>query len=133
MKRGYLAISFSDRNKFDAEIDSLKKTLSKKGLELLVFVDNYYFENNQENKMMKTAFQEIDNSDFLIAELTKKSIGVGIEIGYAHSKQKPIFYLRRKDAEYSTTASGCSKYSIEYENTADLEEKIIKALDNEFN
>ena len=133
MIRGYLAISFSDRKKFDVEIDYLKETLSKKDIDLLVFVDKYYFENNQENLMMATAFQEIDNCDFLIAELTKKSIGVGIEIGYAYSKKKPIFYLRRKGAEYSTTASGCSKYIIEYENEIDLGEKIISALNKEFN
>ncbi len=133
MKKGYLAISFSDRRKFDAEIDSLKKTLLNLDFNLLVFVDKYYFKNNQENQMMKTAFQEIDDSDFLIAELTKKSIGVGIEIGYAYSKQKPIFYLRHKGAEYSTTASGCSKYIIEYETEIDLGEKIISAFKKEFN
>ncbi|MCK5400705.1 MAG: nucleoside 2-deoxyribosyltransferase [Flavobacteriaceae bacterium] len=133
MKKGYLAISYSDRKKFDNEVDYLLKALSKSGVELLVFVDKYCFKRNQEKEMMKVAFEEIDNSDFLIAELTKKSIGVGIEIGYAYSKKKPIFYLRRKGAEYSTTASGCSKHIIEYENKIDLGEKITSALNEERN
>ena len=131
MKKAYLAMSFSDRNKFDDEIDQLHKTLTKYNIQLLVFVDKYCFNENQEKEMMKTAFDEIDNSDFLIAELTKKSIGVGIEIGYAYSKQKPIIYLRRKDAAYSTTAAGCSSHIIEYENKIDLAEKIEFTLNEE--
>ena len=71
-------------------------------------------------------------TDFLIAELTTKSIGVGIEIGYARAKGKPIIYLRKKNSEYSTTASGSSTYSIEYENENDLIElmkTILKWVD----
>ena len=130
-KKAYLAISFSDRKKFDDEIDQLHKTLTKCNIQLLVFVDKYCFNENQEKEMMKAAFKEIDNSDFLIAELTIKSIGVGIEIGYAYSKKKPIIYLRRKGAAYSTTASGCSSHIIEYENKIDLAEKIEFALNEE--
>lgn len=131
MKKAYFAISFSDRNKFDDEIDLLHKTLIKYNIQLLVFVDKYCFNENQEREMMKTAFDEINNSDFLIAELTKKSIGVGIEIGYAYSKKKPIIYLRRKGAAYSNTAFGCSSHIIEYENRDDLAEKIEFTLKDE--
>ena len=130
-KKAYLAISYSDRRKFNDEIDQLHKTLSEKNIKLLVFVDKYCFNKNQEKEMMKVAFEEIDSSDFLIAELTKKSIGVGIEIGYAYSKKKPIIYLRRKGAAYSTTAAGCSSHIIEYENIIDLAEKIEFTLNEE--
>ncbi len=78
--------------------------------------------------MMTTAFKAIDNSDFLIAELTHKSIGVGIEVGYAFSSNKPIIYVRQKGAEYSTTSAGCSRFIIEYENEKNLTEKVIEAL-----
>jgi len=129
MKKAYLAISYSNRKQFDKEIESLQKLFYKKNIELLVFVDKYNFSPSQEKEMMKIAFEEIDKCDFLIAELTTKSIGVGIEIGYAFAKNKPIFYLRKKDAEYSTTASGCSNYVIEYKNEfnlMELMEGIIK-------
>ena len=82
---------------------------------------------------MKTAFQEIDNSDFLIAELTTKSIGVGIEIGYACAKNKPVIYLLKKGSEYSTTASGCSNSIIEYRNEHDLRESMVELLKNKNN
>ena len=128
MKKGYLTISYSNRGLFDNEIESLKKLFQKRNMDLLVFVDKYNFKVNQEKKMMKTAFSEIDNSDFLIAELTTKTIGVGIEIGYAFAKEMPIIYLRKKNAEYSTTASGSSTYIVEYENEFDLYKSIEKIL-----
>ncbi len=126
MKKAYFAISYSNRNQFDKEVESLKNLFNKNNMELLVFVDKYNFKANQEKEMMKVAFEEIDSSDFLIAELTTKSIGVGIEIGYAFAKEKPIFYLRKKDSEYSTTASGCSVSVIAYENELDLVEVVEK-------
>ena len=128
MRRGYLAISYSNRKLFDKEVESLKKLFEKSNMELLVFVDKYNFKSNQEKEMMETAFNEINNSDFLIAELTTKSIGVGIEIGYAFAKEMPTIYLRKKNAEYSTTASGSSTYIVEYENELDLCDSMEKLL-----
>ncbi|MCK5456413.1 MAG: nucleoside 2-deoxyribosyltransferase [Melioribacteraceae bacterium] len=131
MKKAYLAISYSNRKLFDKEVKTLIELCEKNNIKLLVFVDNYNFKENEEKEMMETAFREIDKSDFLIAELTTKSIGVGIEIGYAFAKEKPILYLRKKDSEYSTTASGSSSYIIEYENEFDLRDltdKLLKRL-----
>jgi len=128
MKKAYLAISYSNRKQFDKEVESLQNLFNKNNIELLVFVDKYDFNANQEKEMMKVAFEKIDSSDFLIAELTTKSIGVGIEIGYAFAKEKPIFYLRKKDSEYSTTASGCSISVIDYENELDLYDIMEKLI-----
>jgi len=132
MKKVYFAISYSNRKQFDKEIESLQNLFSKKNMELCVFVDKYNFKANQEEEMMKAAFEEINNSDFLIAELTTKSIGVGIEIGYAFAKEKPVVYLRKNDSEYSTTASGCSFSVIEYENELDLVETMERLLNTKF-
>ena len=128
MKKAYLAISYSNRKLFDKEVKTLIELCEKNNIKLLVFVDKYNFKEKEEKEMMETAFWEIDNSDFLIAELTTKSIGVGIEIGYAFAKEKPILYLRKKGSEYSTTASGSSSYIIEYENEFDLRKSIDKLL-----
>jgi len=128
MKQAYLAISYSKRKDFDKEIETLTQLLAENNIKLLVFVDKYSFEKNQEKEMMKTAFQEIDKSDFLIAELTNKAIGVGIEIGYAYAKEKPVFYIRKKGSKLSTTALGSSSYVIEYENELDLKESMKKLL-----
>ncbi len=128
MNKAYFAISYSYRKQFDKEIESLQNLFNKKNIELLVFVDKYNFIANQEKEMMKVAFEEIDSSDFLIAELTTKSIGVGIEIGYSFAKKKPVIYIRKRDSEYSATASGTSNHIIEYENELDLVNKMEKLL-----
>jgi nucleoside 2-deoxyribosyltransferase len=128
MKKAYLVISNSNRILFDDEVESLKNLFNGNDLELLFFVNKYNFKASQEKEMMKTAFNEIDSSDLLVAEITTKSICVGIEIGYAFAKEMPIIYLRKKNAEYSTTASGSSTYTVEYENTFDLKETMEKLL-----
>ncbi len=124
MKKAYFAISYSNRNKFDKEIACLQHLCSENNIDLLIFVDKYNFQPNQEREMMQTAFEEIDSADIFIAELTTKAIGVGIEIGYARAKEKSIFYLKRKGAEHSTTAAGSADYIIEYEDVLDLENQI---------
>jgi nucleoside 2-deoxyribosyltransferase len=129
MKKGYFAISFADRKKFAKITDYLVRYLVKREIALLVFADKYHFKPNQEKEMMTTAFAAIDASDFLIAELTHKSIGVGIEVGYAFSSKKPIIYVRQKGSDYSTTTAGCSSIIIEYDTEKDLANKVIKALD----
>ncbi len=128
MKTAYFGISKSNRVNFDNEINELKKCFAKHSIELFVFVDKYNFKIGQEKEMMNMAFEEIDNSTFLIVELTKKAIGVGIEVGYAFAKQKPIIYIKRKDAKHSTTIEGCSDYSIEYENEFQLSKEIKKII-----
>ncbi len=133
MRKAYFAISYARRKLFNKEVECLTSLFHANNIELLVFVDLNDFKANEEKEMMKAAFKEIDNSDFLIAELTNKSIGVGIEIGYAFAKDKPIFYLRKNGSEYSTTASGCSNYVINYENEFNLVEIMERRLKTEMN
>lgn len=128
MKKVYGAISYSNRKKFDQEIEVLTHLFSELQITFFVFVDHYNFTSNQEQEMMKTAFKEIDSCDFLVAELTTKSIGVGIEIGYAYASKKPVIYLKKDYAEYSTTASGCSQHIIEYQNSQDLVKQMKRYL-----
>ena len=130
MKTAYFGISKSNRVNFDKEIHHLKKCLSKHAIDLLVFVDNYNFKLGEEKEMMNIAFKEIDKSDFLIVELSKKAIGVGIEVGYSFAKRKPIIYIKRKNAKHSTTVDGCSDFIIEYENEFQLAKEIEKVICN---
>ena len=130
MKTAYFGISKSNRIYFDREIEQLKKCLAKHEVDLLVFVDRYNFKAGEEKELMTTTFKEIDRSEFLIVELTKKAIGVGVEVGYAFAKRKPIIYIKRKEAKHSTTVDGCSDFIIEYENEFHLSEEIDKLFIN---
>jgi nucleoside 2-deoxyribosyltransferase len=130
MKRAYLAISFVNRSRFEALVKALKSQLLIHQIELFVFVDEYHFKPEQEQEMMQTAFAEIELSDLLIAELTTKSIGVGIELGYAYAKNKPVLYIRHESAKHSSTASGSAKNTIFYKDTKDLQSKLdVVAID----
>jgi nucleoside 2-deoxyribosyltransferase len=128
MKKAYLAISFVDRETYKALLSDLKTALQKINIDLLVFVEKYHFKANEEQIMMQTAFKEIDSCDFLIAELSNKSIGAGIEMGYAYSKQIPIIYIHHKDAKVSSTALGVAKYHIAYADKKDLSTRLLEVL-----
>ena len=124
MKKAYLSISYQNRKNLSAEIDAIKKKLAADQIELFVFVDNYHFAPTKEKQMMHQAFTDIASADLLIAEVSEKAIGVGIEIGYAAALRKPIIYLRNNQSEHSTTASGSAGYSIIYQNPEDLAQKM---------
>ena len=125
----YFGISKSNRDQLCKEVNSIKKVLKKNHINLEVFVDKYDFAGNEEKEMMRIAFSEIDKCDFLIAELTKKAIGVGVEVGYAKAKGKPIIYMRKVSSEYSTTVGGSSDYLIEYNEETELKIKLEMAIE----
>lgn len=120
MKKAYLAIGYQSRQKLGAEITAIRELLSAHQMELFVFVDQYQFAPEEEKQMMQQAFRDISGSDLLIAEVSEKAIGVGIEIGYAAALGKPIIYLRHARAEHSTTAAGTAGYSVMYTSVAEI-------------
>jgi nucleoside 2-deoxyribosyltransferase len=128
MRKVYFAISFLDRKLFDKEIEIFVQKAKEVEIKILVFVDQYHFADDQEKEMMQIAFQSIDDSDLLIAELSNKSIGVGIELGYAYAQNKPIIYLRKEGSPYSTTTAGCANYSIVYTDAEDMHKKVLALL-----
>lgn len=126
----YLGISKSKRGNFDKEIEAISNCLKRYGLELRVFVDLYSFDRDQEKEMMDNAFDEIEESLFLIAEVSKKAIGVGVEVGYAKARNKPIIYIKRKEASYSTTVGGTADAKIAYLNAAQLEAELQPVIES---
>lgn len=128
MKKAYLAISYQNRKQLHEETEMIRKVLATFQTTLFVFVDEYHFSAQEEKQMMHQAFHEINTADLLIAEVSEKAIGVGIEIGYAAAMKKPVIYLRKADAEHSTTAAGSAGHIIIYSDLSDLAEKLTKAL-----
>jgi nucleoside 2-deoxyribosyltransferase len=120
MKKAYLSIGFQSRSSRSEETETLRSVLAEAGYALFVFVDTYHFSADEEKQMMTAAFREIRDADLLIAEVSEKAIGVGIEIGYAAALNKPVLYLRQTEAEHSTTASGAAGVSIIYRDVAEL-------------
>jgi nucleoside 2-deoxyribosyltransferase len=124
----YISISFSKRKLANKELAAIITTLNEHKIQPFIFVDNYKFDSTQEREMMQQAMTDIDHCDLLIAEVSDKAIGIGIEVGYAKAKNKPIIYIRKKDAEHSTTVSGISDLQIIYSDTNDLQKQLAQAL-----
>lgn len=124
----YISVSYSKRKLIDKELNAITDTLNKFKIVPFIFVDNYKFDLTQERQMMEQAMRDIDNCSILIAETTDKGIGIGIEVGYAKAKNKPVIYVRQKNAEHSTTVSGISDFQIIYEDNNDLQKKLSETI-----
>jgi 2'-deoxynucleoside 5'-phosphate N-hydrolase len=120
----YISISYSKRKLMDEELNAIVDTLKSFSIVPFVFVDQYQFNRSEEQQMMQQAMTDIDRCDILIAETSDKGIGIGIEVGYAKALNKPVIYIRRKEAEHSTTVSGISDFQIIYADTSDLQVKL---------
>ncbi len=120
MKKAYLAIGLQNRQHLSKEVDIIRKVMNGFKYQLFVFVDEKQYAVAEEKEMMRQAFAAIDASDLILAEVSEKAIGVGIEIGYAVAKKKRVIYLRQTNAAHSSTASGAAQYSIFYHNSDQL-------------
>lgn len=128
MRRAYISVSFAKRKELEDELITIKSTLQHYDVDSLIFVDKYKFSLAEETEMMTQAIAVIDACDFLIAEVSHKGIGIGVEVGYAKAKGKIIIYLRNSKAEHSTTVAGVSDYQIIYDDNNDLQDKFSRCL-----
>ena len=78
--------------------------------------------------MMQQAMLSINDCDLLIAETSDKGIGIGVEVGYAKAKEKPVIYMRNKSAEHSTTVSGISDFQVVYKDVTELKQLLSDAI-----
>jgi len=126
--KAYISVSYQSRKSIDHAINVMIQTLNEFDISSLVFVDRYNFDSTQEFEMMERAMAEISSSDLLLAEVSDKGIGIGIEVGYAKAKGKPVVYLRHVRAEHSTTVSGISDFQIVYSDANDLSQKLAQII-----
>ncbi len=123
-------ISYSYVNKAEFKLFDIKlRNFLAKELQInsYSFVFDYKEKTNYKS-LMNAALKKIDDSDLLIAELSYKSIGIGIEVGYAKAKNKKIIYIHKKGTEVSTTVSGVCDIRIEYEDIEDLFIKMKEVI-----
>lgn len=122
--KAYISISYHKRQSLNSALTAIVTVLDELSIEPFVFVDHYKFDAAQEEEMMQAAITELSTCELLIAETSHKGIGIGIEAGYAKALNKPIVYIRHKEAEHSTTLSGISDYRIIYKSADDLQRQL---------
>jgi nucleoside 2-deoxyribosyltransferase len=85
----------------------------------------------------KENLDAVSNSNLLIAEVTKLSIGTGVEIGFALQLNKSIICLAQKDVDITSMVLGPVHLGliklIRYENEADALKKLEKMLKDVIN
>jgi len=122
--KALMSIKFHKDGSNVNKIKEIAHVAKKVGVELkTIFID---YENEgkkhfQPKDLMKMTFEAIENNDILVVELTEKGVGLGIEAGYAFSKNKPIYVIAKKGSDISDTLNGISKEIFFYENVSDLE------------
>ena len=128
--KAYISISYNKRKSLSEALNSITATLAEFNIESFVFVDHHKFAAAEEKAMMQQCVKEIDSCDMLVAETSDKAIGIGIEVGYAKAKNKPVIYIRHKDAEHSTTVSGISDFQIIYTNSSNINQPLAATIIN---
>lgn len=128
MKKAFLSVSLQNRPHLTQVFEAITATLHQFDVMPIDFVTTYQFHTGQEREMMTLACSLIRNADVLIAEVSQKAIGVGIEVGYAAALGLPIIYLRQANAELSTTVGGIATYSLVYQATEDLANQLRLVL-----
>ena len=116
----YFAHSRSHKNEVLDLYQKLKEGLKNVPVSLLSFPFDVRTDNLSDKKLMEKSFQEIDSSDLLLVDLSNKSIGAGIEAGYAKAKGVPVVYVIKRGLPIKRTMSGIASYIIEYNSPSDV-------------
>jgi nucleoside 2-deoxyribosyltransferase len=128
MASAYVAISVDNHKKMTPILTAIRQVLEFYNINPIIFVERYSMSSADHAAMMQLALLNVDLADFLIAEVSEKAIGVGVEVGYAAAKGKPIVYLRKHDAPFSTTVGGIASHTIVYETETELRTKLSHTL-----
>lgn len=105
---------------------AIKKLVESKGIKSFVFQVG-----GKPEEIFRRDYQQLKSSDLIIAEVSERSHGVGIEIGLSYGLGLRRILLLEKGQFVSKLAQGIPQtIVIEYENLSDLEEKLSLALDN---
>ncbi|HEX7651691.1 MAG TPA: hypothetical protein VF439_03180 [Candidatus Paceibacterota bacterium] len=82
----------------------------------------------QEGPVEEITRDMIKGCDVLVAEVTKPSLGAGIEMGWADAFGVPVIALYEKGATPSFSIDNVVTKRIEYENADDMLEKLADTL-----
>ncbi len=124
MKKIFIAAPYTENfeNGFLLKVESVLKKLNHEPI-----VPHKYATNAIEKAKDEIAFDFhlLDSSDIILAEVTKPSHGVGMEILYAHQKGKRVILMKKNGSRLSHMALVHAHEIIEYEDQQDLEKKLL--------
>jgi nucleoside 2-deoxyribosyltransferase len=121
--RIFLSIKFPGDDRNRQEVEGVIEAIEQTGAEVFCFrrdAEEWGKNEFTPSEMMKSTLDEIDQVDFLIAEIGDWPIGVGVEVGYARGRGIPVICICREDQKIPSTVSGLAEKTIRYRDTEDL-------------
>jgi len=92
---------------------------------------NFLFPHKMDkNKLNGRDFYKKENIDIFIAEVSKSSTGLGIEMGWAYEEQIPIYCFHDQKSHPSNAYLSVTNNLIPYDNLKDFIHKLNNMLNN---
>ncbi len=90
--------------------------------------DDFFLEHelvlpHEESASIHNSREDYENYDIVIAECSKPSTGVGIELGWLYDDKKPIYCFVKSGLHPSDAAASIAEKVIEYNNKQDFVDK----------
>ena len=119
----FLSIKFHEDMGNRPYVDALSSVIEKAGWDTTCIardVEMWGVVQLPPAELMRRTLQEIDRSDLVVVELSEKGVGLGIEAGYAHAREKPILTIAKEGSDISTTLRGISMDVVLFEDVSEL-------------
>lgn len=121
----FLGIKHFDDNRNRQFIEQISNLLSRKGHETINSnrdLEKWGAETLPSKELMQNTFNNIDNADVVLLEMSTKGVGLGIEAGYAFAKGKPIISVAEAGkAPLSKSLQGISSETFVYHDLTELD------------
>jgi len=124
-KKAFIAIAFSDDYK--SVSDTIKKVIEEGNYEPIRADEEHHTEY-----IMNHILSDIENSKFVVAELSSKNPGVYFEAGYAIGKRIPVIAVAKEEKKNDIHFDLKQFNMIFYQNEGDLEKKLSGRIANLF-
>lgn len=126
MKKAFLSITYPADKK---NVNNINTAIKAAGLDVICFATDYKKDGQVPLKeLMCDAFNWMDNCDLIIVDISKISLGIGIESGYAYIKKIPLIAIHKKGTKTSNSMIGIADLVFEYKKYSDVTKKISEYL-----
>lgn len=130
MNRVFITASFKNGEN-RGEIEQLCSIVKQAGFNDFCFIrdiENYQKVFNDPRELIERATEEIQKSDFLLIDLTKKPTGRAIEAGIAYALGKKVIVIAQKGTPIKDTTKGIATAVIEYDKVENIVPGLKKLL-----
>lgn len=131
--KGYIAIKFHEDYSNKETVNAISRALQATEYDTICMIRDYEQEGKihlAPRELMTLAFQQIESSTIMIAEITEKGMGIGIECGYAWAKKIPVIVVAKRGTEIPATIMGIYSSIVYYDDLKHLEENLEDVLLN---